>query len=72
VLSLGVEAFIDITEHDNASIMAKVKQITGGFGASAAIVCTASNVAHAKVVEFLRFAGTMDGVGIPGGEARAH
>ena len=36
----GVEHFIDITKHDDNSIVKEVVKIAGGLGASAVIVCT--------------------------------
>lgn len=68
VLDSGAEHFIDITAHDDASIEAEVKKLTGGLGASAVIVCTASNKAYAQGMNLLRFSGTLVCVGMPEGE----
>lgn len=68
VLDSGAEHFIDITAHDDASIEAEVKKLTGGLGASAVIVCTGSNKAYAQGMNLLRFSGTLVCVGIPEGE----
>ena len=60
----GAEAFVDITKYDDESIAKEVIRITGGQGASAVIVCTASNKAYDQSLDFLRFGGTMVCVGI--------
>ena len=67
VLNSGAEHFIDVTVHDDASIVAEVLKLTGGLGASAVLVCTASNKAYAQALDFLRFDGTLVCVGIPEG-----
>lgn len=59
----GAEQFIDVTTHDDTSIAEEVKRLTGGLGASAVIVCTASNRAYAQALDFLRFGGTLVCVG---------
>ena len=64
----GAEAFIDLTKHDDTSIAEEVKKITGGLGASAVIVCTASNRAYAQALDFLRFGGVLVCVGMPEGK----
>jgi alcohol dehydrogenase, propanol-preferring len=48
VMDCGAEAFVDITKFDDKTIGEEVKRITGGVGASAVIVCTASNRAYAQ------------------------
>jgi propanol-preferring alcohol dehydrogenase len=68
VKECGAEAFIDITKHDDKSIVEEVKKIAGGLGVSAALVCTASNRAYAQAVDFLRFGGTLVCVGVPEGK----
>lgn len=68
VMDCGAEAFIDITKHDDKTIAEEVKKVTGGLGASAVIVCTASNKAYAQALSFLRFSGTLVCVGMPEGE----
>lgn len=68
VLDSGAEAFVDVTQHDDASISEEVKKMTGGLGASAVIVCTASNKAYAQALDFLRFGGTLVCVGMPEGK----
>ena len=67
VLNCGAEHFIDVTAHDDASIVAEVLKLTGGLGASAVLVCTASNKAYAQALDFLRFDGTLVCVGMPEG-----
>ena len=67
-MDCGAEAFIDITKHDDKSIGEEVKKLTGGLGASAVIVCTASNKAYAQAISMLRFGGTLVCVGMPEGD----
>jgi alcohol dehydrogenase, propanol-preferring len=64
----GAEAFIDVLKHDDESIAAEVKRICGGRGASAVIICTASNRAYGKAISMLRKGGTMVCVGMPEGD----
>lgn len=64
----GAEHFIDVTKHDDTSIAEEVKKLTGGLGASAVIVCTASNKAYAQAMDLLRFGGTLVCVGMPEGK----
>lgn len=66
VMDCGAEHFIDIKEHNDESIAAEVFKLTGGLGASAAIVCTSSNRAYGQGIGFLRFGGTLVCVGMPG------
>jgi propanol-preferring alcohol dehydrogenase len=68
VKECGAEVFIDITKFDNKTLPEEVKRVTGGLGASAVIVCTASNGAYAQAVNCLRFGGTLVCVGIPEGD----
>lgn len=70
VKASGAEHFVDITKFPKddkfTAISAHVKSLTsGGLGAHAVIVCTASNIAYAQSVQFLRFNGTVVCVGIP-------
>ena len=67
VMECGAEHFVDLTKHDDKSIADDVLKLTGGLGASAVIVCTASNKAYAQSLDFLRFGGTMVCVGMPEG-----
>lgn len=69
VKECGAEAFIDVTKFDDKTIVDEVKRITGGLGASAVIVCTASNKAYAQGLSFLRFGGTLVCVGMPEGDS---
>lgn len=68
----GAEVFFDITKFpkdDGGEAIAKeVKEATGGAGATAVVVCTASNAAYAQALDFLKFNGTLVCVGIPEGE----
>ena len=68
VKKCGAEAFVDITKFDDKTIAEEVKKITGGRGASAVIVCTASNRAYAQALDFLGIGGTLVCVGMPEGD----
>jgi propanol-preferring alcohol dehydrogenase len=70
VKDCGAEVFLDITKFDDKTIEEKVKKVTGGLGASAVIVCTASNGAYAQGLSFLRFGGTLVCVGMPEGDSK--
>lgn len=67
VVDCGAEHFIDVTAHDDTSIVAEVLKLTGGLGASAVLVCTASNKAYAQALDFLRFDGNLVCIGMPEG-----
>ena len=67
VMDCGAEHFIDVTSHDDTSIVAEVLKSTDGLGASVVLVCTASNKAYAQALAFLRFNGTLVCIGIPEG-----
>lgn len=69
VKECGAEAFIDITKFDDKTIGEEVKRITGGLGASAVVVCTASNRAYAQALSMLRFGGSLVCVGMPEGDS---
>lgn len=69
----GAEAFFDVTKYGrdadgNKQLAADVKAATGGLGAAAVVVCTASNAAYAQALSFLKFYGTVVCVGVPEGE----
>ena len=68
ILDSGAEHFISISDHDDKSIGEEVVKLTGGLGAHAVIVCTASNRAYAQAMDMLRFDGTIVCVGMPEGE----
>ncbi|KAL8807492.1 MAG: hypothetical protein Q9182_000657 [Xanthomendoza sp. 2 TL-2023] len=68
VRDCGAEHFIDVTKHDDKSIAEEVVKTADGLGASAVLVCTASNKAYAQSIDMLRFGGTMVCVGIPEGQ----
>ncbi|KAI0400180.1 alcohol dehydrogenase-like protein [Xylaria palmicola] len=70
VLESGAEHFIDLTAFDDKGLGDEVKRLTG-LGASAVIVCAASNRAYAQAFPMLRFGGTLVCVGIPEGDAVA-
>ena len=70
VKECGAEAFLDMTKFDDKTLAEEVKKITGGLGASAVIVCTASNGAYAQALGFLRFGGTLVCVGMPEGDPK--
>ena len=59
ILDCGAEHFVDVTAHDDKSIAEEVMKLTGGLGAQAVIVCTASNRAYAQALDFIRFDGTL-------------
>ncbi|KAK8053412.1 chaperonin 10-like protein [Apiospora saccharicola] len=67
VLDSGAEHFIDVTAHDDDSIAAEVKKLTG-HGAKAVIVCTSSNKAYGQALGMLGFGGTVVCVGMPEGD----
>lgn len=67
----GAEHFIDFTKFDTASLTQHVKELTGGLGVHAVVVCTAANAAYAQAVQLLRFNGTLVCVGIPEGDFEA-
>ena len=71
----GAEVFIDISKFSrdgegSAKLAEEVKKATGGAGAAAVVVCTASNAAYGQGLSFLKFNGTMVCVGIPEGDAQ--
>ncbi|KAJ4504418.1 hypothetical protein HRR80_008500 [Exophiala dermatitidis] len=68
----GAEVFFDLSKYSRDDtgtnrLVDDVKAATGGFGASAVVVCTASNVAYAQGLRFLKFRGTLVCVGVPEG-----
>lgn len=70
VKDCGAEAFVDFTKFSSDEALAdEVNRITGGLGASAVVVCTASNKAYAQALSFLRFNGTLVCVGMPEGDS---
>ena len=65
----GAEVFIDLTKFSrdkegSAKLAEEVKKATGGLGAAAVVVCTASNAAYGQGLDFLKFNGTMVAVGV--------
>lgn len=60
---LGADAWIDFTQ--TSDIVAEVKRITGGLGAHAAVVTTASSSGYTQAVDYLREGGTLMAVGLP-------
>lgn len=65
VIDCGAEHFVDVIAHDDKSIAEEVMKLTGGLGAQAVIVCTASNKAYAQALDFIKFDGTVVCVGMP-------
>ena len=65
VKECGAEVFLDVTKYDDKTLAEEVKKATGGLGASAVIVCTASNKAYAQALSLLRFGGSLVCVGMP-------
>jgi propanol-preferring alcohol dehydrogenase len=75
VKDCGAEVFFNLAnysrdEEGTKKLVADVKAATGGPGAAATVVCTASNVAYAQGLSFLRFRGTLVCVGVPEGKAQ--
>lgn len=72
IKSCGAEAAIDITQFpsgdNNAAITEEVMRLTDGEGASAVVLCSASNAAYGQALGFLRFNGVLVCVGVPGGK----
>ena len=71
VKDCGAEAFLDLSKFSRdddgtKKLVEEVKSITGG-GAKGVVVCTASNVAYAQGVSFLKFRGCLVCVGVPEG-----
>jgi len=64
----GAEEFLDITKHDDESLEAEVKKLTGGAGVHTAIVYVGSNKAYEQAMSLLRFGGTLVVVGVPHGD----
>ncbi|BCS28422.1 putative secondary metabolism biosynthetic enzyme [Aspergillus puulaauensis] len=66
----GAEAFIDIASYPSGDgskgVIDEVLAITGGTGAAAAIICSASNAAYSDALSYLKFNGTLVCVGVPG------
>jgi len=67
VLQSGAEQFVGLSEGDTA---AKVLELTGGLGVSAALVLTAANGAYASAPGMLKFGGRLVCVGLPEGEMK--
>lgn len=70
VKDCGAEIFFDVSKfekgEEGTQEMAKqIRDLTGGFGAAAVLVCTASNTAYAQALELLRYNGTLVCLGIP-------
>jgi len=63
VLNSGAEHFFGLSEDP----VAKAKEVTGGVGAKAVLVCSGSNAAYAQALDYLRWGGTFVAVGIPEG-----
>lgn len=73
VKDCGAEVFIDLGKYSRddegtAKLVDDVKAATGGVGAAAVVVCTASNAAYAQALSFLRYRGTLVCVGVPEGK----
>lgn len=67
VMQSGAEHFVGLSEGDTA---AKVLELTGGLGVSAALVLTAANGAYASAPGMLKFGGRLVCVGLPEGEMK--
>lgn len=66
VLSSGAEHFLPVSL--GKELPDKVKELTGGLGATAVVVVAAANAAYAQAADMLRIGGTLVCVGIPEGE----
>lgn len=69
----GAEVFFNLANYgrdkEGADKLAKdIQAATGGLGAAAVVVCTASNAAYAQSLSFLKFNGTVVCVGVPEGD----
>lgn len=69
----GAEVFINLDNYsrDNEGtekLTADVRKATGGVGAQAVVVCTASNAAYGQALKFLKFRGTLVCIGVPEGD----
>lgn len=67
VMESGAEHFVGLSGGDTA---AKVLELTGGLGVSAALVLTAANGAYASAPDMLKFGGRLVCVGYPEGEMK--
>jgi propanol-preferring alcohol dehydrogenase len=68
VKGCGAEAYVDISKYpraDGKSAADQILEITGGAGAAAAVICSASNVGYGEALSYLRFNGTLVCVGVP-------
>lgn len=70
VKDCGAEIFLDVSKfekgEEGTQEMAKqIRDLTGGFGAAAVLLCTASNTAYAQALELLRYNGTLVCLGVP-------
>ncbi|KAF2737538.1 GroES-like protein [Polyplosphaeria fusca] len=66
IMESGADHFIPVDGTDNMT--QAVKDVTGGLGAHAVLVMTASNTAYGSGMDLLRFNGTLVCVGIPEGD----
>jgi len=55
-------------DEGTAKLVDDVKAVTGGVGAAAVVVCTASNAAYAQGLSFLKWRGSLVCVGVPEGK----
>ncbi|KAJ5114115.1 alcohol dehydrogenase [Penicillium angulare] len=69
-IQCGAELYFDVKNHkSNAELVKAIKDASpGGFGATAVVVCTASNDAYAAGFEMLKLSGTLVCVGVPEGK----
>jgi propanol-preferring alcohol dehydrogenase len=66
--SCGAEVFIDILKNGPKETTEQILKATGGKGASAVVICSASNAAYANALDYLKFNGTLVCVGVPAGD----
>ncbi len=75
VKDCGAEVFLDVTQFEKGEkgteeMAKRIQDLSGGFGAAAVLVCTASNAAYAQALDFLRYNGTLVCVGMPEHDAQ--
>jgi len=60
----GATEFLDFTKHDDETLLAKVKEITGGTGVHCVLVVTSSQKSYDQSVDYLRHGGSLICIGI--------
>ncbi|ERF76589.1 Alcohol dehydrogenase 2 [Endocarpon pusillum Z07020] len=70
VKDCGAEFFLDVSKFEKGEkgtqdMVKQIRDLAGGFGAAAVLLCAASNAAYAQALDFLRYNGTLVCLGIP-------